>query len=283
MRQIYVDRSEVKINGNIHTKGKKAYSKDLAFIYDKGTSKTTFDTTLVNSNVMKHKFTFNMKGLDFSSFDAFLPQVEMLKGAAGFFNGSIKGSAGMAPNKLTYNVDADINISKVKAKGVSDWVMPKIKPHLSKVKLQENDIKIPDNFEAVKLKTNATEKNIKIINAAFLGPKHLLDIFNIKGNASMVNKPSQIDFKIKSKNPRTVKKWKDKYGLKAVPFRLTGRGFGLGLDTKHFTKTLTKVAANIAKNKAKKAIKKKLEEKVGRKLKDKAKKKLNKMFKKFKF
>lgn len=283
LRQIYVDRAEIKVNGNIHTKGNKAYSKDLVFIYDKGTSKTTFDTTLVNSNVMKHKFTFNMKGLDFSSFDAFLPQIEMLKGAAGFFNGSVKGSAGMAPNKLTYNVDANINVSKVKAKGVSDWVMPKIKPHLSKVKLQENDIKIPDNFEAVKVKTNATEKNIKIFNAAFLGPKHLLDVFDIKGNVSMLNKPSQIDFQIRSKNPKTAKKWKEKYGLKAVPFRLTGKGFGLGLDTKHLKKTLTKVATNIAKNKAKKAIKKKLEEKVGKKLKGSAKKKFGKMLRKFKF
>jgi hypothetical protein len=278
LRQIYVDKSEAKFTGNIHTKGNKAYSKDLKFSYDKGKGGITFNTTLVTSAIIKNKFTFFMKGLDFSSFNAFLPEVEMIKGLEGFFNGKVKGRVGLAPNKLTYNVNVDVAATDAKVHGLAS-LKQTIEPHLAKVKLQSNDIHIPDNFDSIKYKGVLSEKDIKIIYSEFRGPKHTLDFINIKGNVSMVNKPSKIDWVIKLKNPTKVKKFKKKFGTDSIAFRLKGKGFALGLDNKHFTRQLGKMAKSAVKAKVKSEVKKQVE----KKLKKKVKKKFKKLFKKFKF
>lgn len=286
LRQIYIDKSEVTFVGNIHTKGNKAFSKDLAFTYDKGNGKIDFDTLLVNSKTIKNKFKFNMKGLDFSSFNGFLPDVEMLKGLEGFFNGKVNGDLDLLPNSMKYSINADVAATKAKVHGL-EMLKDKIKPHLSKVKMQENDFHIPDNFDSLKVKATATEINNVIQYAEFLGPKHSLDVYDVKGNISMVNKPSRIELKVRSKNPERLKDWKEKYKTDSIPLVLRGDGFGLGLDTDALLKTISKMALNSATASAKKKIKEKVQQKIQKKLEEKvkgdAKKKFKNLFKKFKF
>jgi hypothetical protein len=275
LRQIYIDKSEIKMSGNIKARNNKVNSKDLKFSIEKGVAKVTFDTTLINSAHLENKFTFNMKNLDFTSFNAFLPS--MLAGVEGNFNGNASGDVIMNGPKLTYKVKTNIKAGDGQIKGLD--IQGKVDAAMSKIKVK--GLIIPDNFETLAFKGVLTQRFIKITNAEFRGPKRSVNITKIRGSIGMTDKlSSKIDMNFAPKNPASIKKLKKDLGLKHIPLTLKGKGFGITPDMKSLTKTLGKVVKHKAKKKVKKAVKKKLKKLLKNK---KHKKKLDKLFKKFKF
>jgi len=262
LKNLKFGSTKIAGDGTIKTQNKTIESNNLKLSIDK--SVTDLDFTLKTTKVMSAKFMLKTQKLNLKSLKPMLP--EILKEVTGIVNASASGGV-FLDNNLRYTVDSNLeardgSIKGLNLKSIVDSLLGSLTKYIPKKKLN-----ITENYELLKVKSNATQNQIKIKSFNLIGKNKSIDL-DLAGNVSMLDKKSVLtgELEVRDFNSELIKNT----GVKKIPLKLEGNGFILKPQSSYTTGKLVKKAATKQVDKAKD------------KLKDEIKKKAKDLFKGFK-
>lgn len=254
--------------GAFQSDSSRFITKELVFGFSKGKG-TLKHVSSFSKNRIDNTMDFKMDHLNLKGFRPFLPN--NLKNIHGIFNGSIKGTASLSGEKITYNMDADLLALNGKLEGLN--LSEKIKGLVEKIPMLKDKVgaknyDVDGDFQELKFMGTFKDTIYDLKSFKFIGVNNKVEM---TGQGSVYPLPhqneGQVDVKFYDKTGKLSEILSANAGLNYLPMRLKGKNFDLMPD---YNYTLAEVSKGAMKKQTG-AVK----EKVKDKLKDQMNKLLN--------
>jgi hypothetical protein len=254
IQPLFVDETEVSINGKIATGLNQVSSERIQFNYEDATADLSFETQMKKKTLTRFKLDF--KNLHLGVFKPFYPKE--IKNVKGIAKGDSQGFIVIEENKPPhYEVIASFEATQGELEGLN--LTNIVKGFISEFsfinkKIKKDSIVYNDKFKLLQVQVKANQQRADIKNFKFVGVESNEVEATLQGHVfTQGNQLSELNMTIKDKGKKLSPLMLKNMGTSLIPIKLTGPGVDLSPD---YGFTLKKLGRKALKTQKKKQVKK---------------------------